>query len=94
MATITVSSPASRDEIAKVIADKLGPGGRVKPVGDSNSFHVGKGVFRARVEVHTGDQDTTIKVTPFGGPALYAINSMGITRKIVTALQQSELHAV
>jgi hypothetical protein len=94
MATMTVSSPVSRDEVAKAVASKLGPGSPVRPVGDSDSFRVGKGIFHTRVEVLTGDQTTTIKVIPFGLTALRAINSAGIARKVETALQQSELHAV
>jgi hypothetical protein len=94
MATMTVSSRVSRDEVAKAIASKLGSSSPVRPVGDSDSFHVGKGIFRVRVEVLTGDQTTTIKVIPFGLAALRAVNSAGIGRKVETALQQSELRAV
>lgn len=94
MATMTVSSPVSRDEVAKVVVSKLGPGSPVRPVGDSDSFRVGKGIFRVRVDVLTGDQTTTIKVIPFGLSVLRVINGASVGRKVETALQQSELRAV
>jgi hypothetical protein len=94
MATMTVSSPVSKDEVAKVITSKLGTSSPVRPARSSDSFNVGKGIFRARVEVVTGDQTTTIRVIPFGLTAIRAINSVGIARKVETALQQSDLSVV
>jgi hypothetical protein len=94
MPTLTVSSPVSRDDVAKVVASKLGPSHPVKATGDSDSFRVGKGVLSARVEVLTSDQTTTVRVIPWGFTLIRAINTMGIVRKVETALQESELHAV
>lgn len=93
MPTMTVPSAVSREEVATVVASKLGPKRPVSPIGDSDSFHVGSGIFRARVDVVPGEQTTTIKVTPWGLTALRAINGMGIVRKVETALKESELHA-
>lgn len=90
---MTVSRPVSREDVAKAVAGKLGPKHRVRPIGDSDSFRVGKGIFRVRVDVQTGDQTTTIKVTPFGLAVLRAVNSMGIGHKVETALQESDLRA-
>jgi hypothetical protein len=92
MPSIKLSGSVSTDEVAKVVVSKLGPGYPVKQ-GDSNSFRVGKGIFTARVKVHTGDQTTTIKTRPTGLSVLRIINYV-IARKVITALKQSELQAV
>jgi|GEM_PF-6100543 len=93
MANMTVPSAVSREEVARVLASQLGPKHPVKPMDNADSFHVGKGPFRVRVDVLTGDETTTIKVVPFGLAVLRAVNSMGIGQKVETALQQSDLHA-
>jgi hypothetical protein len=89
---MTVSGSVSTDQVAKAIASKRGSSSPAKPVGDS--FHVGTFIFRARVDVETGDPTTTIRVVPFGLTFLRAINTFGIVRKVEKALQESDLHAV
>jgi hypothetical protein len=91
MATMIVSGSVSTEQVAKAIASQRGSSSPAKSVGDS--FHVGTLMFRARVDVETGDQTTTIKVVPFGLTFLRVVNALGIVRKIEKALQESELHA-
>jgi hypothetical protein len=88
--TVRVSSQVSRDDVAKVVVSKLGPSYPVKQADDSDSFFVGKGIFRARVRVHTGDENTRITMRPTGISVLRIINYVWILRKVKTALQ-SEL---
>jgi hypothetical protein len=88
-----VSRPLTRDEVTKVLSDKLGPGVPLRPGRDSDSIRVGKVPLCARVEVLADDGATTIKIVPWGLTLFRSINSQGIVRKIETALQQSELRA-
>lgn len=91
MATITVSGPVTKDDVAKVVTSKLGAGYPVRPSDDADSFLVGKGILHAQVKVETGDQSTKIQVIPFGLTLIRTINAAGVARKVKTALQQSEL---
>jgi hypothetical protein len=93
MPTLTVSSSLTRDEVAKVLAGKLGPGIPVRPGRDADSVRVGKVPLRAKVEVLAGDGATTIKIIPWGLTLFRSINSLGIARKIETALEQSEFRS-
>jgi hypothetical protein len=79
------------DDVAKVVASKLGPGYPVKPAHSDNAFLVGRGIFRARIKVLTGDQTTRIQLWPTGLSVLRIVNYVWLVRKVRTALQQSEL---
>jgi len=91
MATVTVSGSLTRDQVAKVLGDELGPGVPVRPGRGADSVRVGKGPLRASVEVLAGGGTTTIKIAPWGLTLFRTINTMGVVRKIERALQQSEL---
>jgi hypothetical protein len=87
MSTMTIPRSLTRDDIAKILTDKLGSGVPVRPGQNPDSLHVGRLPLRAGVEVRADDEATTVSITPWGLTFIRIINSLGIVRKVEAALQ-------